>query len=112
MNTLWNIFCDEYPLEADTRENWMVWREIPDFDREAVLEGLRIWKNSDDWADPRYIPNAVNFLRREQWKKKPRSYQNRTTPRRPGEHIPNYDSDAYRRKAQDPGNYVYHKRGG
>lgn len=124
METLWSIFVDEYPLEADTRETWMVWREIPDFDREAVLDGLRIWKDSEDWADKRYIPNAVNFLRRELWKQKPRSYQESKQPFDPFEeenplsqeelfrrrHITSRDAYYMYLKAQDPNNYVYKPR--
>ena len=124
METLWSIFVDEYPLEADTRETWMVWREIPDFDREAVLDGLRIWKDSEDWADKRYIPNAVNFLRRELWKQKPRSFQESKQPFDPFEdekplsqeelfrrrHITSRDAYYMYLKAQDPNNYVYTPR--
>lgn len=124
MSNLWHEFVAEYPLEADTRDTWFVWDAIPAFDREAVLEGLRIWKNSEDWADRRFIPNAVNFLRREMWKQTPRSVQDQPKPFNPFEdekplsqeelfrrrHITSRDAYYMYLKAQDPNNYVYKPR--
>lgn len=85
MDTLWKQFCDEYPTEANTRETWYEWREIPDPLRGNVLAGLRRWKYSEEWKEEggRYIPNAVNFLRREMWKQTPRAYREPYIPGEP-----------------------------
>lgn len=123
-------FRAEYPpgKGAELRIVWEAWNELTDFDHEKVLEGLRVWKRSEQWnKDPggRYIPTALNFLRRELWKSPPgdvrrttqvgsdstQVVQNRVPVRnRIDHHIPNFDSEAYRRKAQDPANYVYVSR--
>lgn len=111
METLWHIFVAEYPLEANTRETWYAWDAIPDFDRQAVVDGLMKWKRSEDWKDKRFIPNAANFLRRELWKQTPRSAQVKAAASNGiDRHPPSFDSDLYRKKAQSPENYIYKRR--
>lgn len=123
-NTQWAEFVAEYPLAANTREAWLEWDQIPPFDRDAVLEGLRTWKRSEDWSDPRFIPNAANFLRRELWKQTPRSLIHERKPFDPeAEEKPLSQEELFRRrhigtaasyhfymKAQSPENYIYKRR--
>ena len=124
---LWHEFIAEYPLEADTRETWFEWDQIAPFDRDAVLDGLRKWKASDDWSYMRFVPNAVNFLKREMWKQTPRSMLTEKTkvydPSAPVKtltqkelferrHIRSEGSYHMWKRAQDPKNYVYQRRGG
>lgn len=124
METQYRQFLSEYPIEADNRETWYAWDAIPPFDRDAVLEGLRTWKRSEDWSDPRFIPNAANFLRRELWKQTPRSLIHERKPfDQEAEEKPLSQEELFRRrhigtaasyhyymKAQSPENYIYKRR--
>lgn len=109
-NTQWAEFVAEYPLAANTREAWLEWDQIPPFDRDAVLEGLRKWKKSKAWTENggRFIPTAANFLRKEIWKQTP--WDQRKTGNGIDRHPPSFDSELYRKKAQDPENYIYKRR--
>lgn len=125
ISTLWNEFVSEYPIEANTRDTWNAWDDIPDFDRQAVLDGLKIWKASQAWKDDggKFIPSPANFLRKEIWKQKPYDYQE-SKPFNPFEeqkplsqeelfqkrHINSAASYHFYMKAQDQNNYIYEKR--
>ena len=125
MENQWREFLAEYPLEADTRETWNEWREIPAPIREKVLEGLRRWKTSDEWREDggRFIPTAANFLRKEIWKTRPRNYRAAFNPEGPARvltqeemferhHIHSADAFHMWKRAQEIGRNAKTKRHG
>jgi len=120
------LFKAEYPAGkgADADYAWQVWRTLLPDEKQAALDGLRRWKASDEWKDRRFIPSAGNFLARQKWKEIPEGES--AEPFNPFEdekplsqeelfrrrHITSRDAYYMYLKAQDPNNYVYHKRGG
>lgn len=111
-DTQWAEFVSEYPIEAGTRETWDAWNDIPEEDRKKVLEGLQLWKRSEQWAKEggKFIPYAKNFLVRELWRQKPPEMR-KAKIHIPGNHgCPSYDSEAFERKARDPNTLIYKKR--
>ncbi len=45
------------------------WRKLTVADRQAAIEGVRAWKESDQWQrdDGRYIPYPATFLNQRRW---------------------------------------------
>lgn len=121
---LWQMFKAEYPAGkgADADYAWQVWRQLLPDEKQAALDGLRLWKASDEWKDRRYIPSAGNFLARQKWKEIPEGET--AEPFNPFEdekplsqeelfrrrHITSRDAYYMYLRAQDPNNYVYKPR--
>jgi hypothetical protein len=66
-------FWKQYPNTLERKEAFKAWCYIPFADRQAkkIIAGLEVWKKSEQWSEPRYIPTAAKFLRDERWEKLP-----------------------------------------
>ena len=125
MQNIWQMFKAEYPegKGADSDYAWQIWRELLPDEKQAALDGLRMWKNSKEWQERRYIPSAGNFLAKQKWKEVPEG-ADQPKPFNPFEeekplsqeelfrkrHIGTRESYHFYMKAQDPNNYIYKPR--
>lgn len=108
--SLWEQFKSEYP-KAVNNAAFNAWRELFPEEMKEVLDGLSRWKQSEQWKDARFIPNAENFLKREKWKETPPDYVQPFRPNEPPRrltqdelfskrHITTADSYRYYQRAQ------------
>jgi hypothetical protein len=66
-------FWESYPYKIDKAEANKVWHRIPFAEEHAdkILAGLEVWKASDRWKEPQYVPSPVKFLSNRRWETLP-----------------------------------------
>lgn len=70
--SLLDTFCSEYPSVVNQAAVKRVWESMNlDSEFNDIMDGLRKWKESEQWEDKRYIPYAENFLAKQRWKSPP-----------------------------------------
>lgn len=64
-----NKFWTEYPRKTAKAVAQRAWLKIKPNEKllNEILEGLRKYKNTDQWKDPRYIPHPATFLNQRRW---------------------------------------------
>lgn len=108
-------FVDSYPKPVNEYEAYRVWVSL-NMNAELfakLMMGLADWKRSEQWTknNGQYITNAVTFLRERRWEQRPPQEQKaRQKVSNIDHHVANYDSQAYRDKANSVENYQYKKR--
>lgn len=110
-------FVDSYPKPVNEYEAYRVWVSLSmNADLFAkLMMGLADWKRSEQWTknNGQYITNAVTFLRERRWETRPPQEQKPVQQKKVStidHHVANYDSQAYRNRANSAENYVYKKR--
>lgn len=109
-------FVDSYPKPVNEYEAYRVWVSL-NMNAELfakLMAGLSDWKRSEQWAknDGQYITNAITFLRERRWETRPPREQKPVQKKVStiDHHVANYDSQAYRARANSAENYVYKKK--
>lgn len=107
-------FVDSYPKPVNEYEAYRVWVSL-NMNAELFAElmaGLNKWKASEQWTknNGQYITNAVVFLREKRWKFDPPKKEQPKQTNGIDHHTANYDTNAYRDKANSIENYQYKKR--
>ena len=80
-----------------------------------LMAGLSDWKKSEQWTknNGQYITNAITFLRERRWETRPPQEQKPVQQKKVStidHHVANYDSQAYRNRANSIENYQYKKK--
>lgn len=110
-------FVDSYPKPVNEYEAYRVWVSL-NMNAELfakLMAGLSDWKKSEQWTknNGQYITNAITFLRERRWETRPPQEQKPVQQKRVNtidHHIANYDTNAYRGRANSAENYVYRKK--
>lgn len=108
-------FVDSYPKPVNEYEAYRVWVSL-NMDAELfakLMAGLSDWKRSEQWTknNGQYITNAITFLRERRWETRPPQEQKvQQKVSNIDHHVANYDSQAYRDRANSIENYQYKKR--
>ena len=78
-NSLFDAFWEEYPKKVAKQDALKAWEKISAELTPQIMDGLRRWKNSDEWSrdDGRYIPHPATWLNGRRW-------EDEVTPRRSG----------------------------
>lgn len=68
-NISFDQFWSEYPRKTAKAVAQRAWIKIKPDEKllNEILEGLRKYKNTDQWKDPRYIPHPATFLNQRRW---------------------------------------------
>lgn len=68
-NISFDQFWTEYPRKTAKAVAQRAWLKIKPNEKllNEILEGLRKYKNTDQWKDPRYIPHPATFLNQRRW---------------------------------------------
>lgn len=108
-------FVDAYPKGVNEYEAYRVWVSLNmNADLFAkLMMGLADWKRSEQWTknNGQYITNAVTFLRERRWEQRPPQEQKvQQKVSTIDHHVANYDSRAYRDRANSIENYQYKKK--
>lgn len=110
-------FVDSYPKPVNEYEAYRAWVSLNmNADLYAkLMAGLSDWKKSEQWTknNGQYITNAITFLRERRWETRPPQEQKPVQQKKVStidHHVANYDSQAYRNRANSAENYVYKKR--
>lgn len=62
------VFWEAYPRKIDKQDAQKAFlRGKIDSHLPEVLASLEIWKQSEEWAEERYIPHAATFINRKRW---------------------------------------------
>lgn len=62
----WKVYPRRVAKLAAMRAWNKVWKESG-----AIMEGLKPWLDSREWADPLYIPHPSTFLNQRRWEDQP-----------------------------------------
>ena len=59
-------FWKEYPRKVGKGKAWESWQKLnPPLDK--CLEVVKAFKESDEWADPKFIPHPTTWLNQRRW---------------------------------------------
>lgn len=63
------LFWSEYPRKIDKKKSFEKFRKINPDDAlfQKIMDSLRRWKKTDQWADPQYVPHPTTWLNGERW---------------------------------------------
>ena len=64
----WQIFWSLYPNKRRPHGAWLKFKRIPVLELDDVIAAIEVWEASALWSNPQYIPLAVNFLTKQDWK--------------------------------------------
>ena len=66
-----DLFWSIYPRKQKKVAALKAWKRIPPLallgDLAKILEGVRKWKMSDQWQNPRFIPLPATWIANRQW---------------------------------------------
>ena len=71
--SLFELFIENYPNQYDIDRARAVWNKLnPSAETFIeIMDGLKEWKESEQWEDPKYIPYPANWLTNKRWESKP-----------------------------------------
>ena len=63
------LFWSAYPKKVAKQDAVKAWAKIQGVEFPTIMDGLRRWKNSDEWSrdDGRYIPHPATWLNGRRW---------------------------------------------
>lgn len=64
-------FWEAYPRKVAKPQAMQAWRKIAEAEYPDVLAGLAMWRESEQWANPQFVPYPATFLNRKQWQDVP-----------------------------------------
>lgn len=77
-------FWEAYPRHVGKKVAQRCWDKLGIFEQQAVIDGLRLWKQSVDWqCEPIFIPHASTFLNQRRWEDEPIIYARPVERREP-----------------------------
>jgi DNA replication protein DnaC len=67
------VFWREYPRKVGRLKALKLWLKLSSTERKAVMEGLGLWKQTDQWQSNggMFIPYASTFLAQRRWEDEP-----------------------------------------
>lgn len=68
-DTRFNIFWDEYPKHQDKAKAEKAFLALHASDElfEKIMDGLRLWKSSEQWTQKKYIPLPTVWIHGKRW---------------------------------------------
>lgn len=60
-----------YPRKVGRMKAEKIWRKLTWQEQEQAYQGITLWKQSEDWRDPLFIPHASTFLNQRRWEEEP-----------------------------------------
>jgi len=66
------FFWKLYPKKVNRKPALQSWIRLNcDENYDAIAKGLKVWMQSPDWADLKFIPHPSTFLNQERWDSPP-----------------------------------------
>jgi hypothetical protein len=63
----WEAFWEEWPRRQNEATAKRAWMKVPISEYQAVMDGLKKWKSSDQWLTRAVIPHASLWLKDKRW---------------------------------------------
>lgn len=70
-HALFEKFWIDYPKKLDKGLAFAEWLTLSPIDWDRAAESVALWAKSEEWADQKFIPAPVSFLKKRRWESRP-----------------------------------------